>query len=102
MVSFGNDELKPHFIYCGHYYQSINHGSKVDHLENFRKMFLKKMKTFGIQSSMLTIFRMERICLITEETAKAASEGKLFVLGYRNSYFVISVPCGEKCGRAPC
>ena len=73
MISFGNDELKPHFIYCGHYYQSMDR-----HLENFRKMFLKNMKKFEIQSSMLTIFRMERICLITEETAKAASEGKLY------------------------
>ena len=73
MVSFGNDELKPHFIYCGHYYQGME-----KHLENFRKMFLKKMKKFGIQSSMLTIFRMFRLYLITEETAKAASEGKLY------------------------
>ena len=73
MVSFGNDELKPHFIYCGHYYQSMDR-----HLENFRKIFLKNMKKFEIQSSMLTIFRMERICLITEETAKAASEGKMY------------------------
>ena len=73
MVSFGNDEFKPHFIYCGDYYQSM-----MVHLENFRKMFLKKMKKFGIQSSALTIFRMSRLYLITEETAKAASEGKLY------------------------
>ena len=71
MVSFGNDELKPHFIYCGHYYMS-------DRFTNFKKMFLKKMKKFGIQSSMLTLLSMERRNLITKEKAKEASEGKLY------------------------
>ena len=33
MVSFGNDELMPHFIYCGEYYHNLSR------VENFKKMF---------------------------------------------------------------
>ena len=71
MVSFGNDELVPHFIYSGYYY------NRSYRLENFGKMFLKKMKEYGIQSSILTMLYMRRENLITKEKAKDASEGKL-------------------------
>ena len=70
MVSFGNDELVPHFIYCGKYYI----WSRV---KNFKKMFLIKMKENGIKSSILTMLYMRRRNLITKEKAKEASEGKL-------------------------
>ena len=70
MVSFGNDELVPHFIYCGHYYI----WSRV---ENFKEMFLTKMKEYGMKSSIVTMLRMYRRNLITKEKAKDASEGKL-------------------------
>ena len=69
MVSFGNDELVPHFIYSGYYYFGRS--------ENFKKIFLTKMKEYGIKSSILTMLYMNRRNLITKETAKAASEGKL-------------------------
>ena len=66
MVNFGNDELMPHFIYCGSYYFD----SPRD--ENFKKIILKKMKKFGIQSSMLTMLNMMRFNIVTEEKAKAS------------------------------
>ena len=74
MVHFGNDELKPHFIYCGDYHMKI---SPEDNTEKFKKMFLKKMKKFGIQSSMLTMLHMRRLKLSTKEMAEEAAEGKL-------------------------
>ena len=64
MVNFGNDELKPHFVYCGSYYQSRE--------ENFKKIILTEMKKIGIKSLMLTMFYMWRCKLVTEETAKAS------------------------------
>ena len=71
MVNFGNDELKPHFIYCGDYY------FESERYEIFEKMFLTKMKKFGIKSSMLTMLYMWRYNIITKEKANEASEGKL-------------------------
>ena len=69
MVSFGNDELVPHFIYCGEYLYVEN--------MNFRKLFMEKMRKFGIQSSILTMLSMHRRNLITQEKANEASDGKL-------------------------
>ena len=69
MVNFGNDELKPHFVYCGQYYQSTVCSERE---ENFKKMILTEMKKIGIQSLMLTMFYMWRCKLVTEETAKAS------------------------------
>ena len=71
MISFGNDKLVPHFIYSGEYYICN------ERLANFKRMFLAKMKEYGIKSSILTILRMWRRNLITKEKAKDASEGKL-------------------------
>ena len=70
MVSFGNDELVPHFIYSGQYYNLLRE-------KNFKEMFLTKMEEYGIKSSILTMLYMYRRNLITKEKAKAASEGKL-------------------------
>ena len=41
------------------------------------RMFLKNMKTYGIQSSVLTVIGMERLHLITKEKQKQAYYGKL-------------------------
>ena len=70
MVSFGNDELMPHFIYCGNYYQT-------ERVENFKEIILEEMKKIGIQSSMLTMLYMGRDELITKEKAKEVWDGKL-------------------------
>ena len=69
MVSFGNDELMPHFIYCGNYYQT-------ERVENFKEIILEEMKKIGIQSSMLTMLYMGRDELITKEKAKEVWDGK--------------------------
>merc|ERR1712126_336966 len=44
---------------------------------NFKKMFLTRMKKYGIQSSILTMLIIGRYNLITKEKAKDASKGKL-------------------------
>ena len=81
MVSFGNDELVPHFIYSGEYYNWSSRvqkfSMKTSFNENFKEMFLTKMEKFGIKSSILTMLGMFRRNLITNEKAKDASEGKL-------------------------
>ena len=71
MVSFGNDKLMPHFIYCGNFYQTDERGGK------FKNIILKKMKELGIKSSILTMLNMERYKLVTKEKAKKAWDGKL-------------------------
>ena len=76
MVSFGNDELVPQFIYCGDFYFIAKR------MEKFRKMLLTKVKKYAIESSMLTMLLMQRYNLITKEKAKEASEGKL-----KNDYY---------------
>ena len=71
MVEFGQVDLMPHFIYCGwHYFEP-------DRVPKFRKMFLDDMKTYGFQSSLLTMMFMWRRNLITKEKAKEASKGNL-------------------------
>ena len=59
--------MLPHFIYCGSYYFS--------HDEKLRKMFLTKMKKYGIQSSILTRLYMRRRNLVTEEKVIKAYKG---------------------------
>ena len=71
MASFENEELVPHFIYCGEYY------CMSERVENFKKMFLAKMKNFEIQSSILTMIEMYLRNHINKEKVKEASEGKL-------------------------
>ena len=68
----GQDDLMPHFIYCGLHYLSDG----IQHMK-FRKMILKRMRKYGVQSSILTMLGMERRNLVTNEKVKKAAEGKL-------------------------
>ena len=73
MVDFGKNDMMPHFIYCsGDFinFQAIN-------FQVLKKLILKKMREYGIPSSILTMLSMYRINLITKEKSKAAAEGKL-------------------------
>ena len=67
ILDFGDDNLIPHFIYCGSYYWN----------EKLKEMFLARMKIYGIQSSVLTMFYIGRGHLITQEKTKMAYDGKL-------------------------
>ena len=69
MVDFGANDMMPHFIYCTGYYYIGD--------EKLKEIILKKMREYGIQSSILTMLGMERINLITKEKSKLAAEGKL-------------------------
>ena len=74
MVNFGANDMMPHFIYCHvneFLYYSYLHSKEIE------KMFLKKMREYGIQSSILTTLHMNRRYLITKEESKLAAEGKL-------------------------
>ena len=73
MVDFGKNDMMPHFIYC---YASDMFNTD----EEFKKLkviILKKMREYGIPSSILTMLTMYRKCLITKEKSKEAAEGKL-------------------------
>ena len=59
----------PHFIYCGYYY----YWNK----EKLQEMSLAKMREYGLQSAVLTIFGVFRRNLITKEKTKMAYEKKL-------------------------
>ena len=73
MAHSGTDDLMPHFIFCiGSTYHSVGHASR-----KIKKMFLKKMREYRIQPSILTMLNMHRIELITKEKSKLAAEGKL-------------------------
>ena len=63
---FGNDDLLPHFIYCGNHYFDE---------ECFELMISDTMKRYGIQSLLLTVLKMVRINLVTKEIVKLAYEG---------------------------
>ena len=65
MVDFGANVMMPHFIYCGFGFEKL------------KEIILKKMREYGIQSSILTMLRMHRENLITKEKSKQAAEGKL-------------------------
>ena len=69
---FGNDDLIPHFIYCGDHYLI----DKIS-INRLREILLKKMRKYGIQSAILTVLVMRRWKLITKEKSKLAYEGKL-------------------------
>ena len=69
MVEFGKNDMMPHFIYCyGDYW--LSH-------KKLKEIILKKMREYGIPSSILTTLTMTRINLITKEKSKEAAEGKL-------------------------
>ena len=70
MVDFGKNDMMPHFIYCaGSYFN--------EDFNKFKEIILKKMREYGIPSSILTTLRMDRKNLITKEKSKQAAEGKL-------------------------
>ena len=69
---FGEDDLMPHFIYCGFEYFVYKEQTR-----KLRRMFLTKMRKYGIQSSILTMLYMRRLKLVTKEKVKKAAEGKL-------------------------
>ena len=69
---FGNDDLMPHFIYCGYHY-----GCTEKSINRLREIFLEKMRKYGIQSAILTVLYMWRWKLVTKEKVKQAYEGKL-------------------------
>ena len=62
----------PHFIYC---YGDRIYGGILK--EKFKEIILKKMREYGIPSSILTTLCMLRRYLITQEKSKEAAEGKL-------------------------
>jgi len=66
---FGEDDLKPHFIYCGYHY----HGNG----EELKGIILTKMRKYGTQSSILTMLYMWRYNLVTKEKVKKAYKGEL-------------------------
>ena len=72
MVDFRSNDIKPHFIHCyGYYFNSQEVFKKL------KEIILKKMRKYGIQSSILTMLHMRRRNLITKEKSKQAAEGKL-------------------------
>ena len=73
MVDFDKNDIMPHFIYCSgdhfkYYYEEFN---------KLEEIILKKMREYGIPSSILTTLSMFRRHLITKEKSKQAAEGKL-------------------------
>ena len=74
IFDFEKDDLVPHFIYCGYFY--TGKGMKSKRFDRFKKILLKKMKSYGIQSATLTILNMMRFKLITKEKVAQLYEGK--------------------------
>ena len=72
-------DLVPHFIYCATFLFSVKKGTifQKTYLEKVKKMFLKKMKKYGISSAVLTVVGMERKFLITAEKMIQAYNGDL-------------------------
>ena len=68
---FGDDDLMPHFIYCGFHYFSW------EQIKKLKEIILTKMRKYGIQSSILTMLRMWRYNLVTKEKVKKAYKGEL-------------------------
>ena len=68
MSDSGNDELMPHFIYCGFHYLDFT---------KLKEIFLNKMRKYGINSSILTMLWMSRVHLMTKEKVKKAYKGEL-------------------------
>ena len=73
MVDFGKNDMMPHFIYCYGTYFYFDYGN----FKKLKEIILKKMREYGISSSILTTLRMSRMNLITKEKSKEAAERKL-------------------------
>ena len=72
ILDFGKEELVPHFFYCGEHYLFTRERTR-----RLEKIFLAKMKHYGVQFSILTQLSMWRWKLVTTETVKKAYQGKL-------------------------
>ena len=68
---FQNDDLVPHFIYCGIHYWT------KELFDRLKEILLIKMRKNGIQTAILTTLCMHRWKLVTKEKVKQAYEGKL-------------------------
>ena len=68
VLNFVNDDMVPHFIYCS---------GDGFYIYDSEKLILSRMKSCGLQSSILTQLCMRKQNLITKEKSKAAYEGKL-------------------------
>ena len=86
MVDFGTNDIMPHFIYCNFDSEiacrMVMPWPTVQEWREFtdkelRGIIMKKMREFGIQSSILTTIKMTRKHLITKEKEEEAAEGKL-------------------------
>ena len=71
MVDVSNDNLVPHFIYCGLHY------SRKKSSNQLRNIFLAKMESYEIQYAVVTMLEMLRRRLITKEKMKRGYQGKL-------------------------
>ena len=71
MFDFSEDNLVPHFIYCGLHY------SRKKSSNQLRNIFLEKMKNYRIQNAIVTMLEMLRRRLITKEKMKRGYQGKL-------------------------
>ena len=69
---FKNDDLVPHFIYCGSFYFWTE-----EVIGRLKEILLTKMKSNGIQFAIFTELNMYRRKLVTKETVKKAYQGKL-------------------------
>ena len=69
---FGKDDLMPHLIYCGFHYLYPK-----ERREKLKEIISRKMRKYGIKSSILTMLYMARLNLVTQEKVKKAAEGKL-------------------------
>ena len=69
---YGNDDLVPHFIYCG-----IHYSWTKESFDRLKEIFLTNMRNYGIQTAILTTLGMFRRKLVTKEKVKQAYEGKL-------------------------
>ena len=64
--------LVPHFIYCGDHYLQTDESRSL-----LWNILLTKMRSYGVQSAILTMLDMYRGKLITKEKVKKAYQGKL-------------------------
>ena len=85
MSDFSKKGLVPHFIYCGYHYSYTN-----ERISRLRNIFLTKMRSYKIQSGILTMLNMYRGKLITKEKMKKAYHGK-WKSKERSKYYTVSI-----------
>ena len=72
MSDVSENGLVPHFIYCGDHYLYTYESRSL-----LWNILLTKMRSYGVQSAILTMLDMYRGKLITKEKVKKAYQGKL-------------------------